>query len=380
MAAAQQRPKTPAANSASWRDVVPAAVVLITGPEEYLGIRAMDRIRTQVRAAAPDVEVTRLTAGSYEAGALAMNVSPSLFGESKLIEVDGLEAMNDAFLADALTYLKHVEQDAVLVLRHGGGTRGKKLLDAVKAGGWPTVDCQPLKKDAEKTAFVTAEFKAAARRITPEAVQSLVNAVGANLSELAAACSQLIADASTAVDADMVDRYYGGRVEATAFKVADAAMAGNGPVALYPSACAGHRRRPGAAGGGTGGEAADSRQGRRSQGFGSADRQAVGDAAVAGGAGAAGRPEVDAGGSGAVHPGHGRSRRAGQRTVARSGLRRGTRRDRDSGCCPRALARRRERGGRYRTRNGSAGTGPSRDCGRRRKSRRRKLNRKSRRG
>jgi DNA polymerase-3 subunit delta len=167
----------------------------------------MDRVRTQVRAASPDVEVTRLGAGAYEAGALAMNVSPSLFGENKLIEVDGLESMNDAFLTDALSYLKHVEQDAVLVLRHGGGTRGKKLLDAVKAGGWPTVDCQPLKKDAEKTAFVTAEFKAAGRRITPEAVQSLVNAVGANLSELAAACSQLIADASTAVDADTVDRY-----------------------------------------------------------------------------------------------------------------------------------------------------------------------------
>ena len=30
----------------------------------------------------------------------------------------------------------------------------------------------------------------------------------------------------------MVDRYYGGRVEATAFKVADAAMAGNAPLAL----------------------------------------------------------------------------------------------------------------------------------------------------
>lgn len=161
-----------------------------------------------------------------------MNVSPSLFGESKLIEVEGLESMNDAFLADALTYLKQPEQDVVLVLRHGGGARGKKLLDAVKAGGWPVVDCQPLKKDTEKTAFVIAEFKAAARRIEPDAVQALVNAVGASLSELAAACSQLISDASTTVDADMVERYYGGRIEATAFKVADAAMAGNGPLAL----------------------------------------------------------------------------------------------------------------------------------------------------
>lgn len=77
----------------------PCGIVLITGPEEYLGIRAMDRVRSHVRAATPDVEVTRLNAGAYEPGSLAMNVSQSLFGESKLIEVEGLESMNDAFLA-----------------------------------------------------------------------------------------------------------------------------------------------------------------------------------------------------------------------------------------------------------------------------------------
>jgi DNA polymerase-3 subunit delta len=192
----------------------------------------MDRVRAQVRAASPDVEVSRINASSYEAGTLLMQVSPSLFGESKLIEVEAVEAMNDAFLADALAYLGHPEPDAVLVLRHGGGARGKKLLDAVKKGGWPVVDCQPLKKDADKVAFVASEFKAGGRRIEPDAVQALVNAVGANLSELAAACSQLIADAGTTVTTDIVDRYYGGRIEATAFKVADAAMAGNGPLAL----------------------------------------------------------------------------------------------------------------------------------------------------
>jgi DNA polymerase III subunit delta len=204
----------------------------VGGPEEYLGIRAMDRVRAQVRTASPDVEVSRINASSYEAGTLLMQVSPSLFGESKLIEVEAVEAMNDAFLADALAYLGHPEPDAVLVLRHGGGARGKKLLDAVKKGGWPVVDCQPLKKDADKVAFVASEFKAGGRRIEPDAVQALVNAVGANLSELAAACSQLIADAGTTVTTDIVDRYYGGRIEATAFKVADAAMAGNGPLAL----------------------------------------------------------------------------------------------------------------------------------------------------
>lgn len=212
--------------------MTPAAVVLVSGPEEYLSIRAVDSIRSQVRAAAPDVEVSRINAAGYEAGTLLMQVSPSLFGESKLIEVESVEAMNDAFLADALAYLGQPEQDAVVVLRHAGGIRGKKLLDAIKKGGWPVVECQPLKKDADKMAFVSAEFKAAGRRIEQDAVLALVNAVGANLSELAAACSQLIADAGTTVTSEIVDRYYGGRIEATAFKVADAAMAGNGPLAL----------------------------------------------------------------------------------------------------------------------------------------------------
>ncbi|NUP59355.1 MAG: DNA polymerase III subunit delta [Pseudarthrobacter sp.] len=233
MAAAQKRaPRAPASNASSWRDIAPAAVVLVSGPEDYLGIRAMDRLRSRIRETAPDVELSRVNAAAYEPGTLAMRVSPSLFGESKLIEIEAVESMNDAFLADALDYLQHPEPDAVVVLRHAGGARGKKLLDAVKKGGWPIVDCQPLKKDADKAAFVMAEFKAEGRRINQDAVQALVNAVGADLSELAAACSQLLADAGSTVTAEMVDRYYGGRVEATAFKVADAAMAGNGPLAL----------------------------------------------------------------------------------------------------------------------------------------------------
>lgn len=232
MASAPPKSSRTSVNTVTWRDVKPAAVILVGGPEEYLGIRAIDHIRAQVRAGDPDVELSRLNAAAYEPGFLRMVVSPSLFGERKLIEVEGVESMNDAFLTDALTYLKQPEDDAVLVLRHGGGVRGKKLLDAIKAAGWPVVDCQPLKKDADKAAFVTAEFKAGGRRIESSAVQALVNATGANLSELAAACNQLIADATSTVDAELVDRYYGGRIEATAFKVADAAMAGNGPVAL----------------------------------------------------------------------------------------------------------------------------------------------------
>ncbi|MBT1001705.1 DNA polymerase III subunit delta [Paenarthrobacter sp. DKR-5] len=220
------------ANAVSWRDVDPAPVVLVSGPEEYLAIRAMDTVRAKLRVSHPDLEVTKLDAGSYTAGQLAMTASPSLFGEGKLIEVSGLAAMNDDFLTDGLAYLNDVAEDVVLVLHHGGGVRGKKLLDAVKAAGAPVVDCQPLKKDADKAAFVSGEFRAGGRRIEGAAVQALVAAVGANLSELAAACRQLIEDSTTAVTTDTVEKYYGGRVEATAFRVADAAVGGQGPLAL----------------------------------------------------------------------------------------------------------------------------------------------------
>ncbi|KQO00902.1 MULTISPECIES: DNA polymerase III subunit delta [unclassified Arthrobacter] len=215
-----------------WRDVRPAAVVLLAGPEDYLASKAAESIRHQVRIAQPGAELVRFDAGTYEAGMLTMHASPSLFGDWKIIEAAGLAQMNDAFLVDALAYLTDPAPDVVLVLRHTGGNRGKKLLDAVRAAQATIVDCQPLKKDGEKAEFVTAEFKRAKRRIDPDAVRALVAAVGSQLPELAAACQQLMADTAVDVTAELVEKYYGGRVEATGFKVADAALAGRTAQAL----------------------------------------------------------------------------------------------------------------------------------------------------
>ncbi len=226
--------KTPARPSAaaSWRDVPLAPVVLLFGPEDFIASRAVDDVRRKLRAQNADLELTTMDAGHYAPGQLGLVASPSLFSEPKLIEVGSLASMNDDFLQDALAYIKDPAPDVTLVFIHSGGTRGKKLLDALKALGAPRVECQPLKKDAEKTQFVSAEFSLAKRRIDAQAVRALVAAVGASLSELAAACSQLVADTTGMVSTDDVDKYYGGRVEATAFRVADAALAGNAAAAL----------------------------------------------------------------------------------------------------------------------------------------------------
>lgn len=221
-----------AGGTADWREVPIAPVVLLFGPEEYIASRALDGLRKKLRAHNPELELTTLDAGQYTSGKLGMIASPSLFSEPKLIEVSGLSAMSDDFLVDTLAYLKDPAPDVTLVLIHSGGTRGKKLLDALKAAGTPRVECLALKKDQDKAAFVSSEFQLAKRRIDAQAVRALVAALGASLAELAAACQQLIADTTGMVDTAAVDKYYGGRVEATAFRVADAALAGNGPVAL----------------------------------------------------------------------------------------------------------------------------------------------------
>lgn len=115
-----------------------------------------------------------------------------------------------------------------MLLRHAGGVRGKRLLDAIRAGtgGAIEVSCPELKGDVEKADFVTAEFAAAGRRITPPAVRALVSAYSDDLAELASTARQLIDDTVDDVTPELVARYTGGRVETTAFEVVDAAVAG----------------------------------------------------------------------------------------------------------------------------------------------------------
>ena len=181
------------------------------------------------------VEINDLDAAYYQQGDLLQLASPSLFGEPRLLRVQAVEKCNDAFLEDALSYLSAPEADVVVVLRHGGGNRGKKLLDALKSAGAAAlvVECKEIKKDAERVTFVQQEFQRHCVTIEPRAVRVLVDAFSTDLAELASACSQLITDVGSAgITAATVERYYGGRVEATTFQIADQAISGHFAEAL----------------------------------------------------------------------------------------------------------------------------------------------------
>lgn len=218
----------------SWDRVRPAPVVLVSGTEEVLADRAIRILRDTLRTEDPSLELSDIEADQYSPGQLVTLASPSLFGEPRFIRVTGVEKCTDAFITETLEYFENPATDTYVVLRHAGGVRGKKLLDAIRGGlgGGIEVACAELKKDAEKYDFAVAEFKAAGRRVTPGALRALTNAFSDDLAELAAACQQLLADASEEITEATVDKYYAGRMETNAFTVADTAIAGKTGEAL----------------------------------------------------------------------------------------------------------------------------------------------------
>ena len=118
----------------SWDAVRPAPIVLVSGTEALLADRAMRRLRDILTAEDPRIEVSDIEADSYAPGELITLASPSLFAEPRLIRVVNVEKCSDQFLLDAVAYLDSPADDTYVVLRHAGGVRGKKLLDAVRAG------------------------------------------------------------------------------------------------------------------------------------------------------------------------------------------------------------------------------------------------------
>lgn len=72
-----------------------------------------------------------------------------------------------------------------------------------------------------------AEFRRLKVRVDDATVTALLDAVGSDIRELAASCSQLVADTGGHVDALAVRRYHSGKAEVTGFDIADRAVVGD---------------------------------------------------------------------------------------------------------------------------------------------------------
>jgi DNA polymerase-3 subunit delta len=200
---------------------------LIMGDEELLVERAVQRELAAARAADPAAEVRRVPAATLTPAELAELVSPSLFAEARVVVLeDAQEAGKDAAAAIS-DYLRDPVDGVCLIVLHPGGARGKALVDVLCAAGAEVTECARLTKYDERADFVRGEVRGAGGRITADAVRALLDGVGNDLRELAAAAGQLVADTGGDVDESAVRRYHRGRAEVTGFAVAEKAVTGD---------------------------------------------------------------------------------------------------------------------------------------------------------
>lgn len=207
-------------------------LVLVSGPEQILAERAITSTLEALRSITPDVEYIRVDMETYEPGQIGMHCAPSLFGGDKCVVVRGAHQAGDDAQADMLAQIERPEPGVTLVVAHAGGNRGKKVVDAMKKNKARVLEAPAIKSDKDKADFALHEFRRARRKATPEAIRALVEAVGKDVRELASACKQLVDDTTGVIDENVVATYHGGKVDATGFRVADAAVAGNAPEAL----------------------------------------------------------------------------------------------------------------------------------------------------
>jgi DNA polymerase-3 subunit delta len=217
----------PASSSAS-----PAPLHLIIGDEELLVERAVQTLTEQARAADPDTEVRRLRAGELAPGDLAEHLSPSLFAEGRVVVLEAGQDAGKELAAAVLAYAADPADGIVVAVLHLGGARGKVFAEDLRKAGATTTRCVRLTRAAERADFVHAEVRRLGGRIRPDAVGVLLDAVGSDLRELAAATAQLVADTGGSVDEAAVRRYHRGRAESSGFAVADKVVAGDRAGAL----------------------------------------------------------------------------------------------------------------------------------------------------
>lgn len=202
---------------------VPAPVSLVVGEEELLVDRAVARLAA---AAADYGPVQHVQASALRPGELASLTAPSLFGGGCLIVLHETEDAAKNIADEIVAIAADPPPETVLVLTHAGGAKGKALLAALGKQRVPAVDCPKITRMGERMQFIRGEFRAAHRTIEDSGVRALLDALGNDLRELAAACAQLAADTSGVIDQAVVARYYRGRAEASGFTIADRAVEG----------------------------------------------------------------------------------------------------------------------------------------------------------
>jgi DNA polymerase-3 subunit delta len=206
-----------------------AGLHLVRGDEDLLIERAVSGILRAVRSAAgsDDIPVDRLRAGEVSANELAELLSPSLFADERVVVLEDADEAGKDAVALIASAAADLPDGTVLVVIHSGGGRAKALAGQLQKLGATVHPCDKIVKAADRAGFVRAEFRALKIKADDDTVAAVLEGVGSDIRELAAVCSQLVADTGGQVNVAAVRRYHSGKAEVTGFEIADKAVVGD---------------------------------------------------------------------------------------------------------------------------------------------------------
>ncbi|MFT4043846.1 MAG: DNA polymerase III subunit delta [Gordonia sp. (in: high G+C Gram-positive bacteria)] len=218
---------------------------LLIGDDDFLTGRVISKVTGELSAhAGTDVPVTRVRAGDVSQHELAELLSPSLFAEERAVVIESAADAGKEPAALISQAARELPEGITLMVIHSGGGRAKSMVGDLRKLGAIEHECTAPRWPSERMDFVRKEFQSLRVKVSNDVIEQIVDGVGSQLRELAAACSQLVADTGGKIDLDAVRLYYQGRPEVTGFEVADKAVTGDRAGALESLAWALHHGVP----------------------------------------------------------------------------------------------------------------------------------------
>lgn len=207
------------------------AIYLVSGSDEFLASR---QIKTLISKATDNSNSIAIDCPDLTLNQVSDALSPSLFGEPAPVVIRNLEEIDQDLTDGLIPLLNSADESQIIVIWHNGGVKGKAVVEKLKKIADEFILLEPIKKESERLEFLKSEFKSLKRKIEPDAMVALSNAIGSDLSQLASAASQLASDLmpNKTIDLSDIEKFYAGQEELSGFDVADAVLSRDRVLAL----------------------------------------------------------------------------------------------------------------------------------------------------
>jgi DNA polymerase-3 subunit delta len=202
------------------------AATLIVSDDDFLASEALDEIRREATAAGYARE--ELSGDDPSALRYALG-TPSLFDAGRLIVVRDADQMGAEAVTVVAAFAVDPQPGVALALVAAAGAKADKLAKTLGKSVETIKTLAPAPWDTVK--WLAQRIRERGRKISPEAAQVIVDAMGTDLRELAAVSAQLLDEHEGPIDvASVKERFHG--LESKVYEFVDAVLDRDTPQAL----------------------------------------------------------------------------------------------------------------------------------------------------